>query len=120
MLTIGLDTLFTENNGTLPKIIPKYVYLLKIEDESAYKIGISKSPQIRLDDLQTGSYSEIRVLQTFKTVFYSQIEQALHAQLAHKHLRGEWFDLDVIDVVNFTENCKKIESDLQYLAEQKI
>lgn len=54
------------------------------------KVGWSEDPAARLAVLQTGNPRPLAVLATIEGG--ETEERALHAQLAHARVRGEWFD----------------------------
>ena len=98
----------------------KYVYLIKSESNSNYKIGISKNPKKRLAQLQTGNDSEIRLICSFKSEHFNLIEKALHSHYQYKRNSGEWFELTLEDEVDFIEKCKIFDNGFKYLKDNKI
>ncbi len=96
-----------------------FVYLLS--NGSAYKIGISKHPEKRVKQLQTGSSEVIVLINKYKSKYYTKIETALHSTYGNISTIGnEWFNLSEEDVNNFLTFCKKIECNLYFLEENKI
>lgn len=95
----------------------KSVYLLKNIEESSYKIGVAKDPNLRLRNVQTGNSCKIVIADTFLTSLPYKVETALHNQYSHCRKEGEWFDLSIMEEVNFTKNCEKIEKNLKFLIE---
>ena len=71
----------------------KYVYLIRSQGDKFYKIGISKDPEIRLKDLQTGSPKilEIVATQLVEEDFARDIERDLHTRFEILRQGGEWF-----------------------------
>lgn len=100
-----------------------YVYLLVAidgEGEETHKIGISKhDPNKRVKELQTGSSSEIRLLNHFLCEDYKKIEKILHAKFERQRTvsRNEWFKLADSTVIGFVEECKKAERIVNVLKE---
>lgn len=69
--------------------------------EGPYKIGYSGNPRSRLSSLQTGTTQSLLIhyeeeAETSKAVV---IEKLIHRQLAHKKIRGEWFDVTLEDAI---------------------
>lgn len=68
------------------------------------KIGISKNVDKRLKSLQTGNPVKLYIQFCMEVNRARLIERKIHAELNHKKLKGEWFDLtkeEAIDYVNF-------------------
>jgi predicted GIY-YIG superfamily endonuclease len=91
------------------------VYLIQSLENGYYKIGISKHPQKRIDELKTGNSSELKLIESYKSEFSSQIERALHRKYSHLRKEGEWFDLSINEEVLFILECQKIENNLIFL-----
>jgi len=81
-----------------PKRTPQsgWVYILKAG--KYYKIGRSKRPQKRYEDLATLPPWPTEMINTIKAGDMSQLESKLHKRFAEKRKRGEWFELDKEDV----------------------
>lgn len=81
---------------------PCYTYLMQDATNGYYKIGMSKNPEYRERTLQ--SEKPTISLHCFKRFHTRQeareLEKHLHNRYAHKHIRGEWFSLSVIDVMD--------------------
>src|SRR5262245_5749714 len=69
----------------------KYVYFIGTSMDGTVKIGISKNPWARLNDLQCESPDELSILATFRADTYSEV--VLHHLLAEFRKYGEWFAL---------------------------
>lgn len=93
----------------------KYIYLIQCLEDGRYKIGISKHPEKRILQLQTGNSSELKLLAKYHTENYSYIEGVLHRRLSHYRKMGEWFDMSIKEEVEFTKYCKDIENTLLFL-----
>ena len=96
----------TEPNDTC------YLYLMKDYNTGYYKIGISNSPEYREKTLQSEKPT-IEMICNKKYVsrrIAHSFEQALHKTFSEKRVRGEWFDLDQIDVkeIELTLNSNSI------------
>ncbi len=85
-----------------------FVYLMHDLSNGYYKIGISNNPEYRERTLQ----SEKPTIEMIKSKRFptrgiaESIEKALHVNYSEKRLRGEWFELDIIDVENIKETLK--------------
>lgn len=93
----------------------KYIYLIQSQEEGYYKIGISKSPQRRIKELQTGNSSKLKLVETYQTEYAEKIEGALHRRYSHYHKEGEWFNMSISEEASFIKNCKIIEENILFL-----
>jgi predicted GIY-YIG superfamily endonuclease len=93
----------------------KYIYLIQSLENGYYKIGVSKHPQKRINELNTGNPSPTKLIDTYETEHANQIERALQRRYSHLHKNGEWFDLSITEEVNFKKKCQKIEETLAFL-----
>ena len=92
----------------------KSVYLIR-NNNSQYKIGISKSTSKRLEQHQTGNPDDLKIINTYDSENASKIETALHNMYSHKRANREWFNLSLVEEVNFLTNCKKIDESINIL-----
>lgn len=101
-----------------------FVYLILEVDKNGdefYKIGISKNtPEKRLKQLKTGNPNRIEILKSYESINYKKIEQWLHTKYSFNktEANNEWFNLNDSDVLNFIENCKEIESTINFLLKE--
>jgi len=96
------------------------VYLL-INEEGKYKIGFTeRETKKRIKELQTGSPSEMRVVQEYESDNARKIETILHRFLRSKRISGEWFELTNEEVADFKNRCAKIDYNIKFLEENKI
>ena len=93
----------------------KYIYLIQSLENGYYKIGISKHPTKRLQQLQTGNASPLKLIDTYYTEHANQIERALQRRYCHFHKEGEWFDLSIAEENGFRKECQKIEANITFL-----
>jgi predicted GIY-YIG superfamily endonuclease len=93
----------------------KHVYLIQSLENSYYKIGVSKDPQKRIKQLQTGNSSELKLIESYSSDFAHQIEKILHRRYSHLQKEGEWFDMSINNEVSFVQECRKIEERLIFL-----
>lgn len=76
-----------------------------------YKIGITKRLlSERIKTLQTGSSKEIILINSYESSNYRKIETLFHQHHRRKRMIGEWFDLDLNDVNNFTDMAIKFDT----------
>lgn len=85
------------------------IYLIKSLNEGVYKIGVSKSPNKRLKEVQTGNPSPIDILYLYETENAYKIEKALHNRYSQYNTHGEWFELSIKEELSFMETCASIE-----------
>lgn len=96
-ITTFKSVLTALNNFEIPDDLPDmYVYVIEEVDTGNIKLGISKHPERRLKQLQTGNSSELRLLGVKKAHNRYKDEKALHETNSDKHIIGEWFSNDVV------------------------
>ena len=93
----------------------KYIYLIQSLEEGYYKIGISKNPSKRIEQLQTGNSSPLKLIAVYQTERADIIERTLQRQYEYLRKKGEWFDMSINIQVDFLNECKKIEERLEFL-----
>jgi len=93
----------------------KYVYLIQSLEEGYYKIGVSKHPNKRISELNTGNSSPLKLIEKYESEFAYAIEKTLQRKYSPFKKNGEWFDLSVINEITFNEECQKIEENLIFL-----
>jgi len=75
---------------------PTYIYLLQLDCEPYYKIGVTSDLIRRKDNLQTGNPFELRYFHTVRCksryIAYST-ETTLHHRYKRYHIRLEWYHL---------------------------
>lgn len=76
-----------------------YVYIAApLHGDGLIKVGMSDDPYRRLNDLQSGSPVELRIVEVygFDTRYEAAIlERSFHLAHADARRHGEWFDVDV-------------------------
>lgn len=82
-----------KNNTKSPQ--PSYLYLMR--SGNSIKIGISRNPENRLQQLSIGN-SNIELI--YKKLYSNatKIEERLHKKFIKKKIYGEWFNLDQKDI----------------------
>jgi hypothetical protein len=93
----------------------KYIYLIQSLENSYYKIGVSKHPNKRVKELQTGNSSELKLIETFQSEFAHIIEKTLQRRYSHLRKEGEWFEMSISNEISFVNECKKIQENLIFL-----
>lgn len=94
-----------------------FVYLLKIQENGIYKIGVSKNVEKRVKQLQTGNTEQIYLVNKFHSNYPYKIESYLHNIYKSNTISGEWFYLSDDDVNSFIDNCKKCETNFKCMDE---
>lgn len=95
----------------------KYIYLIQSLEDGYYKIGVSKHPSKRINELQTGNSSPLKLIETYQSEYANEVEKALHRNNTSKKKEGEWFDMSITDEVNFKMICEKLEKNIKFLQE---
>lgn len=91
------------------------VYLIKNGD-GHYKVGYTKhSVKYRMEQLQTGSSSELEYVSECSVRHAPKVEAALHRQYKQYHIILEWFDLPDDVVKNFADHANRIDEMFQML-----
>lgn len=82
-------------NFEIPEDLPDmYIYVIQEEVSKAFKIGISKNPEVRLKQLQTGNSSKLSLIYKAKANNRFKDELELHKLFEEYKLQGEWFQLN--------------------------
>jgi hypothetical protein len=83
-----------------------WVYCIASDDRPLVKIGrTDRSVAGRLRELQTGQPDTLRVLFEWHVADSAAAEAAMHAALAHRHHRGEWFTASPGEVAQAWDRC---------------
>jgi len=90
----------------------KYIYLIQSLENGYYKVGVSKHPQQRIRELQTGNSSKLKLIETYQSELAHQIERALQRRYEHLRKEGEWFNFFLQEEVTFIKNCRQVEDNL--------
>lgn len=96
-----------------------FIYLIT-NQKGHYKIGVSKNPDKRIKSMETGNPDDLVIFYRYKTKNAHKIERILHRLFESYKVKLEWFELPIYEVRNFIYNCTKIETNLNYLEENKI
>jgi hypothetical protein len=106
-----------EYNQPEKKWSPGYIYIIDYGDSETFKIGYTKyHPDQRIKQISKGTVIMPMHLvlhaQTYLNAYY--IEQLLHMMLDDKHVRGEWFKLDFVDICRVLDALIALESYIEY------
>lgn len=74
------------------------LYILKIEGQDLYKIGVSQNISRRLKDISNAMPYVVSLLYLFKINNAYDLENYLHNLFIIKHLKNEWFSLNNNDL----------------------
>ena len=93
------------------------VYLLGDNGkEGVYKIGVTTGKvEKRIKKLQTGNAGEIYLINSYETDHPFVMEKMLHTKYFADKKKGEWFELPIEEIVNFSETCDKIQKNINAL-----
>lgn len=86
-----------------------FIYLVKQDSSSFYKIGKSKKPHKRLESLQIGSPVELIIVERYFSMDCGQLECLLHKYYKHYWVRGEWFDFPGSVVKDFLMIARELD-----------
>ena len=76
-----------------------FVYLAHMDTTPYYKIGKSIHPEQRISELDSVNLpGELILVHTIKTDLMTALERDLHQYFIDKHVRGDWYRLDPMDV----------------------
>lgn len=76
----------------------------------AVKMGITDNIEKRLSAIQTAHYEELKIIHLFKGGLAT--ERRLHFVARKYHIRGEWFEIEVLEdkkIIEIINNREKIE-----------
>lgn len=90
-------TSVTKSKKSREKQISSFIYLIS-DCHGSVKIGYTSNLRERLKTLQTSNSSSLRLLNTFRGGLKE--ERRLHHYLKTFHKKGEWFSLDVVNIVS--------------------
>lgn len=69
-----------------------FIYIAQECESGRYKIGISKHPEKRVAQLNTGNPEVLHLIHQHKASDGFKEESAIHRMLENNSLNGEWFD----------------------------
>jgi len=83
----------------------KNLYVL--ESDRRYKIGVSKAPKKRMEDLQLHSPYKLKLVKIVQTSIPFELESYYHAKFAEDNINGEWFELNEEQIKSINEEIPK-------------
>ena len=88
------------NDFEVPDDLPDmYVYAIRECDTGNIKLGISRDPEQRLKQMQTGNSSRLELVGYREAKNRFKDESALHFKAADYRIRGEWFNHNAMGVM---------------------
>ena len=94
--SVATEVLHALQDFEVPDDLPDmYVYAIRNTVTGNIKLGISRHPEARLKQLQTGNDCRLELVAMRPAVARFADERALHKANAHARLSGEWFDSSV-------------------------
>ena len=97
----------------------KFVYLIFSEESGIYKVGVSKNPEKRLKQLQTGNGEKLVLKNKYESEHYNQIEKYFHSMYSPEKKVGEWFKFTLEHEMRFITECERVENNIKLLKENK-
>ena len=95
-----------------------YVYLIYDEEQDAYKIGVIRSKDSkRLNALQTGNASGLRIIHIYECEYPFRLETMLHKRYINNCIKNEWFKLTTEEVISFKKTCEELQETINALAD---
>lgn len=86
---------------TRAKLKPTWLYVIGNEINALVKIGVTANTKKRLAELQCGSPVVLVIRETFHIGDRAQeAEQLLHDRFVYRREHGEWFHVDVAEIVD--------------------
>ena len=87
------------NRDCAATIIPNFVYIITANEYiGIYKIGLTNDIERRLRDMQTGCPYTLFAFRAYYVLNPVAVEAMLHSFFHKKRLRGEWFNLNEMDI----------------------
>lgn len=87
----------------------QHVYIIRCGRSQAFKVGVSKNPQRRLAQLQTGCPSRLSIVFHQPVRDAWAVESTVHATLRSHgaHVMNEWFKLSDDEVISVADQILK-------------
>ena len=79
--------------------IPDTIYILNVSGTNIYKIGVTQNYNRRIKDLQSATPFIIDVILIKKVLFAYELEQSIHEEIKHLHIKNEWFKINDIQYI---------------------
>ena len=101
-------------DGVIDEEKEKSIYFIQEGENGNVKIGISKNPKKRMEQLQSANPHELK-LRVVIDDCHEGVEDDLHHFFKNYHIRGEWFESPVIGILKY-----EIEDDGEFDIFEKI
>ena len=98
-----------------------FIYIFGNNVKQSYKVGISKNPDKRIKQLQTGCPFSINVVYKIETPHARKVESWFHQDYSDLNTSGEWFLLNpedltkakkyILETVDYFDYVEKFEKD---------
>jgi Meiotically up-regulated gene 113 len=75
-----------------------------------YKIGTSRNPLRRLDQLNTARSRNLLLLEAVLVNHPHQVESSLHQIYRQGHVVREWYDLTAADIRGFRQEAERLNT----------
>jgi hypothetical protein len=85
----------------------KFLYVMQHGDGGPVKVGMAGSVLGRHKNIQCGNPVEVSICAVFMAGPIGRIEAAAHRMLAEYNIRGEWFDVSVLEAVEAVQKAAK-------------
>lgn len=85
-----------------------YVYLVFNPDNGLHKIGVSASPEARMDSINSDEGVKCELIHLIPSNDVYRLERSLHAQHGEQRVRGEWFNLTAGQVASIKARAEVI------------
>ena len=90
----------------ISKKAPNSIYVLNIEGTNIYKIGTSQNTNRRIKDICASIPFHVDIIHVQKVMFAYELEQSIHEQIDHLHVKNEWFKIkDINRIINIIKNA---------------
>jgi len=99
---------------------PELIYVMRLQGQGFYKIGITHDVPRRLSQLLTASPFDFDILAIYDAEYFDapavETERILHAIFRAKHYRREWYVLNHADVALLSDPERLFEVVWHYVA----
>lgn len=99
-----VNEMFNESN----KKNKGYVYFVKFKSSNAIKIGKSFDVIKRVNELRNGHQDDMILLGYIYSEDYGKLENESHKKFNEKRISGEWFNVSLIDVIDYIKSLNGI------------
>ncbi|RYE93391.1 MAG: GIY-YIG nuclease family protein [Oxalobacteraceae bacterium] len=91
--------------GSQSADVASFIYVIAASPEGPCKVGLSKHPDKRLRQLQTGHPVRLTLHHTLAVDVQkvALLERIIHKTIGYRKTHGEWFDMSVEDAIGEVE-----------------